>query len=124
MNAWCLRWSATQSTIGPCSAICPSTASESSTGRAAANERCVNRRWKPTVTPNPVSRYITTSRPRSKPSTAWPHKQDHRSDQAHDRQDHGGEVDATGERGHAVTAIRSRAACRVIGRLPQRAVRA
>ena len=31
-----------------------------SSQRFVANDRCVNSRWKPTVIPKPVSRYMTT----------------------------------------------------------------
>ena len=63
--AWCLRWSATQLMTGPCTDIDPSTANTYSTGFDVWNERCVSIRWKPIVTPKPVSRYITASTTRS-----------------------------------------------------------
>ena len=58
--AWCLRWSATQWTTGPWTAIWPSPANVYSSQRFVANDRWVNSRWKPTVMPKPVSRYMTT----------------------------------------------------------------
>jgi hypothetical protein len=47
--------SATHSITGPSTAIEPSTASSARTARVVLKLRCVNNRWKPTVTPKPQS---------------------------------------------------------------------
>ena len=57
-KAWCLRWSATQAVTGPSIAIEPMIASPPWTQGLALNARCVRWRWKPTVTPRPVIRYM------------------------------------------------------------------
>ncbi len=48
----------------------PSTANAYSSGFGAWKERCVRRRWKPTVIPSPVSTYITARIARSVAVTA------------------------------------------------------
>ena len=71
--AWCLRWSATQLMTGPWTAIEPG-GGEAGTRPASdvRNARCVSIRWKPTVTPKPVIRYITSSSARScRPTTSF-----------------------------------------------------
>jgi hypothetical protein len=50
---------------GPCTAIEPSTAKVYSSGFEVWKERWVSRRWKPTVTPIAVARYITAAITRS-----------------------------------------------------------
>src|SRR5688500_459881 len=55
---------------GPWTAIEPRTANAYSSGFGAWNERWVRRRWKPTVTPSPVSTYITARIARSVADTA------------------------------------------------------
>ena len=65
MWAWCLRWSATQETTGPWTAIEPRIAKAYSTGFEVWKERCVSRRWKPTVMPTAVSMYMTAAIARS-----------------------------------------------------------
>src|SRR3954465_819312 len=55
-----LRWWATEGATGPWTAIWPSPANVYSSQRFVANDRWVNSRWKPTVMPKPVSRYMTT----------------------------------------------------------------
>ena len=72
--AWCLRWSATQSRTEPWTAIEPSTANVRSSHGCVANARWVSRRWKPTVMPVAVSRYIPPRMHRSVTSTARFHK--------------------------------------------------
>ncbi len=59
---------------GPCTDIEPITAKRYSTGLLVANERWVSNRWKPTVTPNPVTTYITAKRTRSCRPTPLPHR--------------------------------------------------
>ena len=49
----------------PWTAIEPNTANAYSTGLGAWKERCVSIRWKPMVTPNPVSTYMTARMARS-----------------------------------------------------------
>ena len=51
-NAWCLRWSATHAVTGPSIAAEPSAANTPRSHGVVLNDRCVNRRWKPTVTPH------------------------------------------------------------------------
>ena len=63
--AWCLRWSATQAIAGPCTAIEPSMANVYSIGFEVWKERWVRRRWKPTVIPTAVSKYMTAAMIRS-----------------------------------------------------------
>src|SRR4029450_9922574 len=58
---------------GPCTAVEPTTANAYSSGFETWNERWVRRRWKPTVTPNPVSTYRTPRIPRSVADTALFH---------------------------------------------------
>jgi hypothetical protein len=55
---------------GPCTAIEPRAANAYSSGFETWNERWVRRRWKPTVTPTPVSTYITARIARSVADTA------------------------------------------------------
>ena len=55
VKAWCLRWSATQAITGPSIASDPSAASVARTHFFALNARWVRWRWKPSVTPSPVS---------------------------------------------------------------------
>ena len=50
---------------GPWTAIEPAAAKKYSTGLEVRNERWVSMRWKPTVTPRPVSRYIASATTRS-----------------------------------------------------------
>ena len=57
-KAWCLRWSATHAVTGPSIAIEPMIARPPWTQGLALNARCVRWRWKPTVTPRPVIRYM------------------------------------------------------------------
>src|SRR4029079_19439291 len=57
---------------GPWTAIDPAAANRYSTGLDVRNARCVSIRWNPTVTPNPVIRYIASSRARScSPTTSF-----------------------------------------------------
>src|SRR4051812_41341801 len=58
---------------GPWTAIEPSVANAYSSGFETWNERWVRRRWKPTVTPSPVSTYITPRITRSVADTALFH---------------------------------------------------
>src|SRR3954470_11821316 len=57
---------------GPCTDIEPSAAKRYSTGLEVWNDRCVSIRWKPTVTPKPVRKYMTPSATRScQPTTSF-----------------------------------------------------
>ncbi len=56
LNAWCLRWSATQRMTGPSSASDPATARKIFSGRLVLKDWWVKNRWNPTVMPNPLSR--------------------------------------------------------------------
>src|SRR3954451_22807964 len=58
---------------GPSIAIEPSAARIARTALPVLNERCVNRRWKPTVTPSPVSTYMIAKTIRS----LQPSREDH-----------------------------------------------
>ncbi len=60
-NLWCLRWSATHRTTGPWIAIEPRTARAILIGRLGLKDRWVKPRWKPTVTPPQVRKYIGTA---------------------------------------------------------------
>ncbi len=71
-NLWCLRWSATQRTSGPSTAIEPITASTIRSGRFALKEPCVKYRWKPMVMPWQARKYMNTIRPRSSQLTPQP----------------------------------------------------
>src|SRR4051795_2648940 len=64
-NAWCLRWSATHEITGPSIAAEPRIASVARTALPVLNARCVNSRWKPTVTPRPVATYMIANTIRS-----------------------------------------------------------
>src|SRR3954463_5083471 len=67
--AWCLRWSATQSRTEPWTLSWPRPAKVRSSHGSTRNDRGVSSRWKPTVTPIAVPRYITAKIARSTPST-------------------------------------------------------
>src|SRR3954468_20657933 len=57
---------------GPSIAAEPSAARTARTALPVLNERCVNRRWKPTVTPRPVATYMITNTMMSlQPSTLF-----------------------------------------------------
>src|SRR3954447_16682601 len=56
---------------GPCTAIDPRTAKRYSTGLEVWKARWVSMRWKPIVTPKPVSRYMSASTPSSVQPTTW-----------------------------------------------------
>src|SRR4029450_13776315 len=58
---------------GPCTAVEPTTANPYSSGFDTWNERWVRRRWKPTVTPTPVSTDITARIARAVADTALCH---------------------------------------------------
>src|SRR3954449_2527791 len=67
--AWCLRWSATQSRTEPWTLSWPRPANVRSSQGSTRNDRWVSSRWKPTVTPTAVVRYITPKIARSTAST-------------------------------------------------------
>src|SRR5690348_5762238 len=50
---------------GPCTAIEPAAAKKYSTGFEVLKARWVSIRWKPTVTPKPVTKYMTKATTRS-----------------------------------------------------------
>src|SRR5215211_2113233 len=64
-NAWCLRWSATHEMTGPSIAADPSAPNVARSHGLVWKLRCVSSRWKPTVTPIPVRKYMIASTARS-----------------------------------------------------------
>jgi hypothetical protein len=66
-----LRWSATQAITEPWTAIVPRTAKRYSVALCVRKERWVSIRWKPTVIPAAVTRYMTARIARSVALTTW-----------------------------------------------------
>src|ERR1700704_2769141 len=71
-KAWCLRWSATQEITGPSIAAEPRIASRPCSQVFALKLRWVRWRWKPTVIPSPVKKYMPRKRKTSLQCSALP----------------------------------------------------
>ena len=99
--AWCLRWSATHDMTGPWTDIEPNAANVYSTDLCVWNERCVSRRWKPSVTPKPVIAYMMARAASALQSTQLvPAASTIATDQADHRQDDAGQVRVAMGRAH------------------------
>ena len=71
-KVWCLRWSATQEMTGPSIAAEPRIASRPCSQVWVLKLRWVKWRWKPTVIPSPVMKYIPRKRKTSLQCSALP----------------------------------------------------
>ncbi len=71
VKAWCRRCWETQLVTEPSMPMVPAMARVTFSQRAGTKDRWLNSRWKPTLSPIPVTRYMPTPRPRSSQPIPW-----------------------------------------------------